>query len=72
MNGQLDVLALAELVARESESGKLTRELLTLGNTLYGKNPEYPNYIERTTPAGKKSLGHWRNSSFEEVISLPD
>ena len=70
MNGQLDVLALAELVARESESGELAHDLISLGNTLYGKNPEYPEYLQRTSPNGQKMLGHWRNGQFESVFCL--
>ena len=70
MNGQIDVFALAENVAMESESGKLTHDLIALGNTMYGKNPEYPEYLQRTTPNGQKTLGHWRNGKFEPVFCL--
>lgn len=70
MTNQLDVMALSEEVERDSQSGHLSRELLAQGQTLYGKNPEYPDYLERITPDGKKSLGQWRNGEFVEIISL--
>ncbi|MCB5228394.1 hypothetical protein JAO78_016435 [Alishewanella sp. 16-MA] len=64
----LDVLALSEEVERDSQSGKLNRELLVQGQTLYGKNSLFPEYFERITPDGKKSLGYWRNYEFKQVI----
>lgn len=38
MTNKLDVLALSEEVERDSQSGYLSRELLTQGQGLYGKN----------------------------------
>ncbi|SNY58616.1 hypothetical protein SAMN06297280_3447 [Arsukibacterium tuosuense] len=70
MTKQLDVLAVAQEVERDCQSGKLSRELLGQGQTLYGKSIQYPDYLQRITPDGKKSLGHWRSGVFEEVISL--
>ena len=70
MTSQFDVLTLSETVARDSQSGKLSCDLLTQGQTLYGKNVEFPDYLERTTPDGKKSLGHLRNGEFQQVVSL--
>lgn len=70
MTSQFDVLALSETVARDSQSGKLVRDLLAQGQTLYGKNVEFPDYLKRITPDGKKSLGHWRNGEFQQIISL--
>ncbi|KXI29589.1 hypothetical protein [Paraglaciecola hydrolytica] len=70
MTNQFDVLALAEEVERDYKSGNLNRELLAQGQTLYGKNPQYPDYLERITPDGKRSLGHWRNGKFVETMSL--
>jgi hypothetical protein len=67
----LDVLALSEEVERDSQSGQLSSELLAQGQTLYGKNPLYPDYLERITPDGKNSLGHWRNGKFVEELCLP-
>jgi hypothetical protein len=64
------VLALSETVALDSQSGKLSRDMLTQGQTLYGKNADFPDYLERITPDGKKSLGHWSNGEFQQVISL--
>lgn len=70
MTSQFDVFALSETVARDSQSGKLGHDLLAQGQTLYGKNIEFPDFLERITPDGKKSLGHWRNGEFQQVISL--
>lgn len=70
MTNQVDVLDLSEKVSRDSQSGKLSRDLLAQGQTLYGKNIEFPDFLERITPEGKKSLGHWRNGEFQQVISL--
>lgn len=70
MTSQFDVLTLSETVSRDSQSGKLSRDLLGQGQTLYGKNTDFPDYLERTTPDGKKSLGHWSNGKFQQVISL--
>jgi|TARA_B100002049_G_C15968690_1_gene327736 hypothetical protein len=70
MTSQLDVLTLSKTVARDSQSGKLRWDLLAQGQTLYGKNVEFPDYLERMTPDGKKSLGHLRNGEFQQVVSL--
>ena len=70
MTSLFDVLTLFETVARDSQSGKLSCDLLAQGQTLYGKNVEFPDYLERITPDGKKSLGHWRNGEFQQIISL--
>jgi hypothetical protein len=70
MTNQLDVLALATEIEQDSQSGSLSCELIAKGQVLYGKNPQYPEFLERITPDGKKSLGLWRNREFEEVISL--
>lgn len=70
MTSQLDVLTLSKTVARDSQSGNLGCDLLAQGQTLYGKNVEFPDYLERMTPDGKKSLGHWRNGEFQQIISL--
>ena len=70
MTNKLDVLALSEEVARDSQTGKLSRELLAQGQTLYGKAPDFPEHLLRTTPDGKKSLGHWRNGEFIETACL--
>lgn len=70
MTNKLNVLALSEEVERDSQSGKLSRELLAQGQTLYGKESDYPDHLVRTTPDGKKSLGHWRNGEFVEVACL--
>lgn len=70
MTKNLDVLALSEEVERDSQSGKLSRELLAQGQTLYGKNHLFPEYLERITPDGKKSLGQWRNGEFIEDVCL--
>jgi hypothetical protein len=70
MMSKLDVLALANEVEHDSQTGKLSRELLAQGNTLYGKNAAYSDYIERITPDGQGTLGYWSNEKFEAVISL--
>jgi|TARA_R110001606_G_scaffold399177_1_gene581325 hypothetical protein len=70
MTNVIDVLALSEEVEHDSKSGKLSRKLLTQGQTLYGKNPDYPDYLERKTPDGKVSLGKWHKGEFDEIISL--
>lgn len=70
MTNQFDVLTLSETVSRDSQSGKLSRDLLTQEQTLYGKNADFPDYLERIMPDGKKSLGRWRNGEFEQIISL--
>jgi len=70
MTNQFDVLTLSETVARDSQSGKLSCDLLAQGQTLYGKNVEFLDYLERITPDGKKSLGYWCNGEFQQVVSL--
>jgi hypothetical protein len=67
---QLDALVLANKVACNSQSGILSRDLLVQGQTLYGKNADFPDYIERIMPDGRKSLGHWRNDEFQQIINL--
>ncbi|MCH8492855.1 MAG: hypothetical protein LAT53_06450 [Idiomarina sp.] len=70
MANQLDVLALAEEVKRDCESGALYQDLLSQGQTLYGKNPTYPDHIERITPDGKRTLGYWHHGQFVEDFCL--
>ncbi|QHJ09965.1 hypothetical protein FX988_00174 [Paraglaciecola mesophila] len=70
MTSVIDVFALSKKVEHDSKSGKLSRELLAQGQTLYGKNPDYPDYLERKTPDGKVSLGKWNKGAFDEIISL--
>ncbi|MDT7524814.1 hypothetical protein NOG12_01705 [Pseudidiomarina sp. GXY010] len=66
----LDVLALSEEVERDSQSGKLSSELLAQGQTRYGNMADYPDHLVRTTPDGKKSLGHCKDGEFaEELLS---
>ena len=64
MTDELDVLALSEEVERESNSGVLSKKLLSQGNTLYGIDPQYPDCIIRTTPDGTKAAGNWLNGKF--------
>ncbi|MEM0515686.1 hypothetical protein WCN91_09740 [Pseudoalteromonas sp. YIC-827] len=70
MTHQLDVLSLSEGVERDSQSGKLSVELQAQGQTVYGKNPLFPDYLERITPDGKKSLGQWKDGEFAEELCL--
>tara|TARA_Y100000296_G_scaffold55669_1_gene63880 strand:- start:66 stop:281 length:216 start_codon:yes stop_codon:yes gene_type:complete len=70
MTSQFDVLTLFETVARDNQSGKLSCDLLTQGQTLYGKSADFPDYLERIMPDGKKSLAYWRNGEFQQIISL--
>ncbi|GAA6184636.1 hypothetical protein [Aliiglaciecola sp. NS0011-25] len=70
MHKSLDVMALSEEVERDSESGKLSKQLLAEGQTLYGKNPDYPEYLERITPDGRRTLGQWRDGEFDAGFSL--
>jgi hypothetical protein len=58
MIDKLDVMALYREIDADSQSGKLSKNLLAQGNTLYGKKPNCPKYLERITPDGKRSLGH--------------
>ncbi|MBU2877080.1 hypothetical protein [Aliiglaciecola lipolytica] len=66
----LDVMALSEEVARDSQSGKLSKQLLAEGQTLYGINPDYPEYLERITPDGRRTLGQWRDGEFDAGFIL--
>lgn len=66
----LDVLALSEEVERDSQSGKLSSELLAQGQTRYGNMADYPDHLVRTTPDGKKSLGHCKDGEFAEELCL--
>ena len=66
----LDVIALSEEIERDSQSGKLTMQLLAEGQTLYGKNPDYPEFLERITPDGRRTLGQWRDGEFVTEASL--
>ncbi|MDX1539285.1 hypothetical protein [Arsukibacterium sp.] len=70
MTNKLDVLALSEEVERDSQSGQLNRELLAQGQALYGKVADYPDHLVRTTPDGKKSIGHWKDGEFAEEFCL--
>ncbi|MEH8018966.1 hypothetical protein MN202_17115 [Rheinheimera muenzenbergensis] len=70
MTKNLDVLALSEEVERDSQSGQLSRKLLAQGQTLYGKEPDFPDHLVRTTADGKNSLGHWEDGEFAEELCL--
>jgi hypothetical protein len=67
---EIDILKLGDEVESDSQSGELSRELLSQGQTLYGKNPAFPEYLERITPDGRRMLGHLNNGEFEAVMSL--
>jgi hypothetical protein len=47
MISKLNALALSEEVERDSQSRNLSRELLAPGQTLFGRNPQYPDHLER-------------------------
>jgi hypothetical protein len=32
--------------------------------------PDFPDYIERIMPDGRKCLDHWRNGEFQQIINL--
>ncbi|MEO9943788.1 hypothetical protein [Paraglaciecola sp.] len=70
MNSTLDVMALSEEVEQDSQSGKLSKDLLAQGNTLYGINPAHPEFIERITPDSRRTLGQLKDVKFEAEISL--
>lgn len=72
MTSELDVLALSEEVERDSQSGALSQELLSQGQTLYGTSPLYPDSIIRMLPDGQKSVGCWLNGEFIEKVCLLD
>lgn len=65
-----DNQALSEEVERDSQSGTLSQELLSQGQTLYGTSPVYPDFLIRTTPNGQKSVGRWQNGEFIEKVCL--
>ena len=65
MIDDIDIMALSEEVERDSQSGKLKHELLAQGNTLFGINKAYPDYIERITPDEHRTLSHLKNGEFE-------
>ena len=73
MTGKLDVLALSKAVDRESNSGVLSKVLLSQGNTLYGTDPQYPDCIIRISPDGENALGHLKNriDLSPELIPIP-
>jgi hypothetical protein len=70
MPSNLDVLGLSHDVERDSAYGELTQKLLSAGQTLYGKNRDYPDYIDRITPDNRKTLGYWQDGQFIEMICL--
>ena len=70
MNNIIDVLALSEEIEKDSQSGALCRELLAKGETLYGVNEDFPDYIECRTPDGRVSLGRLRDGKFTGESSL--
>jgi hypothetical protein len=70
MTAEIDVLKLSDEVESDSQSRDLSRELLSQGQTLYGKNSDYPELLDRTTPDGQRMLGHWNNGEFEPVVCL--
>lgn len=70
MANQFDVLSLSEEIQRDSQSGKLSCELIAQGQTLFGINLDFPDYLERIMPDGKRSLGCWHNGEFKQTICL--
>tara|TARA_R110001583_G_C5639267_1_gene407747 strand:- start:1853 stop:2062 length:210 start_codon:yes stop_codon:yes gene_type:complete len=64
MIDKIDILALSKEVDRDSKSGALSEELLLKGETLYGVNTDFPDYIERKTPDGSVELGSWIDNEF--------
>ena len=47
MTNKLDVLALSEIVERDSQSGDLRRQLLSQGHTLYGAASQDTDYLSQ-------------------------
>ena len=70
MTNKLDVLALSEMVERDSQSGDLHRQLLAQGITLYGIDPQAPDYLSRITPDGVTSIGYWHDGKFVAIYCL--
>tara|TARA_R110001599_G_scaffold181261_1_gene374033 strand:+ start:13274 stop:13504 length:231 start_codon:yes stop_codon:yes gene_type:complete len=68
----IGVLELAAAVEKDSQSGKLSEQLLQSGNTLYGRNDSFPGYIERISPDNKRVLGYWNDGVFVEIFCLID
>jgi hypothetical protein len=70
MIDDIDIMALSEEIERDSQSGALRKELLAKGETLYGINPDFPDYIACEKNEGSVSLGHWENGCFVAEICL--
>mgnify|MGYP006159099573 CR=1 FL=1 len=70
MTSKLDVLALSEMVEHDSHSGDLRRQLLAQGNTLYGIDPQTPDYLSQITPDGVTSIGYWHDGKFVAIYCL--
>ena len=67
---KLDVLALSEIVERDSQSGELRRQLLSQGHTLYGTDSQDPDFLSRITPDRVTSIGYWRDGEFLAIYCL--
>jgi hypothetical protein len=70
MIDEIDVLELSKEVAQDSKSGALSEELLLNGETLYGVNTGFPDFIERKTPDGSVDLGFWINGEFVAKVRM--
>ena len=70
MVDNIDVMALSEEVENASRLGLVHKELLAKGETLYGINLDFPDYIAREKNEGSVSLGHWENGAFVAKICL--
>lgn len=72
MRKVLDVFEISKEVDRDSKSGKLNEMLKADEQTLYGINPDYPEFLERTTSDGQRKLGQWRDGEFIAEVGLFD
>lgn len=70
VTNKIDVLALSKIIERDSQSGELCCQLLSQGQTLYGKISQGSEYLSRITPDGVTSIGYWRDGKFVAIYCL--
>ncbi|WP_395341858.1 TA system antitoxin ParD family protein [Ningiella sp. W23] len=63
----LDVLALANEVEADSQSGRLSKELLKQGQTLYSPTPEGGGILEAHLPDGTVKTGSFVDGEFKPL-----
>jgi hypothetical protein len=71
-NQNLDIMQLGRYVTEESESGRITQQLLADGNELFEPDSEKLGFLRRYSPSGNIDLGLMIDGKFVVTHVISD